>query len=128
MITFVVAIGIVPLHQFEVVFQSVLVYPVHVPATHEYVETLMSPVPDVKYVGLMKLAEDPVPPHEPADSPLPPRIIEFAACVNPVPKLAVTPLFIVKIPLVVIATAKVFVLLPAKVKLLKVVVEVPAIV
>jgi hypothetical protein len=44
MLTLVAAVGTVPEHQFEPVFQSVLVFPIQIPAGHDDVVTFMIPV------------------------------------------------------------------------------------
>ena len=87
-ITFVEAVGTTPSHQLFAVFQSVLINPVQEPAVHDLAATFNLPVAVAKLLVLTKVAPEPVPPHVPAGSPIPPRDSVPTGCVNEEPKFA----------------------------------------
>ena len=90
-----------------------LVNPNHVPATQDPVLIVKYPVDeDKKYILFVLEAEEAVLPHVPLETPAPPRYNTFAVCEVNEPKSATTPLPIVKLLLIVVPAANVFVPLP----------------
>lgn len=109
----------IPPHQFEAVFQSVLVAPSQMPVVQEPDEMVTLPfVEALKYVVLIFVAPDPVPPQVPEFCSYPPRLrVEAVLLVLLAHVNAAVPA-IDKLPFIVSAALKVFVPLLLKARLL----------